>query len=333
MSRGDTLLEVVKKKDIDNINDSTKYINISIENINNDISDYFIINGCNYYYSDIYCKRLGYVYVDYEIFKSAEEKIDNIIYMMVSAFTTLEKVRYIYISLGKILMEDAIIFANSYSNNLWGSVDKRYATSYTTAKVFTYVLKKIGINSEVALKAEDKYINKVYIDDTFIITDLFSDLFNIQAGFKLMHFDKYSENIEFDKKISYIGDNYNDYYIEKDVSLLDYNSDDFVYKVLLLIQKYINITCVGSIELRKICEYIFDKYAPSIKVNIDNLFINDKLKQTFMIVGYDKFLYGFSYKKNTFIKIDSDIITDGIKNNKIGLYNEESFILNKELVV
>lgn len=54
--------------------------------------------------------------------------------------------------------------------------------------------------------------NKIYINNTYIIVNLFEDIANIKAGFSTEHFDKYNNNIELDKKIKYINDNYTEYF-------------------------------------------------------------------------------------------------------------------------
>ena len=60
--------------------------------------------------------------------------------------------------------------------------------------------------------------NKIYINNTYIIVNLFEDIANIKAGLSTEHFDKYNNNIELDKKIKYIWE-YTEYYNERDDKL------------------------------------------------------------------------------------------------------------------
>ena len=46
--------------------------------------------------------------------------------------------------------------------------------------------------------------NKIYVDDSFLIVDLYNDLYNIQGGFSTKYFDKYNDNKDIDRKIFYI---------------------------------------------------------------------------------------------------------------------------------
>ena len=63
--------------------------------------------------------------------------------------------------------------------------------------------------------------NKIYINNTYIIVNLFEDIANIKAGFSTEHFDKYNNNIELDKKIKYINDNYTEYFLDKELKYIN----------------------------------------------------------------------------------------------------------------
>ena len=66
-------------KDIENITDNTKYINLSINNVDVNVIDYFFLHGQNYMYTDTIDNKNGFIYANYDMFKSGEAIIDNIL--------------------------------------------------------------------------------------------------------------------------------------------------------------------------------------------------------------------------------------------------------------
>ena len=66
-------------KDIENITDNTKYINLSINNVDVNVIDYFLLHGQNYMYTDTIDNKNGFIYANYDMFKSGEAIIDNIL--------------------------------------------------------------------------------------------------------------------------------------------------------------------------------------------------------------------------------------------------------------
>lgn len=341
------IINIKTKEDIKKISSNTKYINISIDNINTEVIDYFLLNGKDYSYSDAINDRNGFVYVDYEMFKLGEKIIDNIIDSMPNNLTKLEKVRYIYISLGKIINSDinAIESKNetisfnkiSVINNIWGALSKSKVCDSVTSKIFMYVCTRIGIKCElVSSSIKGSIANKVYIDDTILIVDLFNDIHNIQGGFSTRYFDKYNDNREIDVKLEYIKDEYMDFYVSTVFDEIKQTNDDILYQILSLTNKIININYIGPYELFKIYRNIFDKYLPNYNIKINNLFIRNNFdnKEHFIIFNYKNSYYSFNYNKKCFVNIDMDILYDNIKKNRIGIYNEEDFpIIEKRLVL
>lgn len=332
------IVNIKSIKDVDKITSDTKYINISIDSVNNDVIDYFLLNGKDYSYSDTINDRNGFIYADYDMFKLGENIINDIIDNMPLNLNKLEIVRYIYISLGKILYSDintmsdkneTISFSKiSTINNIWGAMSKRVVNSAVTSKIFMYVCYRMGIKCElISSSIKGNIACKVYLDDSFLIVDLFNDLYNIQGGFCTKYFDKYNDNKDMDKKISYIKDEHIDYYIDKVLKDFDYTKEDTLYEILSLTSKVININNIGPYELFKIYRNIFDKYTPNYDIKINNLFVYSGLeaKEHFIIFSYNDKYYSFNYNKKCFVNVDKNVLYDNIKNNRIGIYDDEDF--------
>jgi len=347
MSSADVIISIKTIKDIEKITKNTKYINLSIDNVDMEVIDYFLLNGQKYSYSDIIDNKNGFTYVNYEIFKESEKIIDSIIDNMPTSLSDLEKIRYIYIKLGKLVNMDInalsdknenIVLENINSvNNIWESLLNRKVTDVTLSKILMYLCSRIGIESELISNNINGHIaNKISLGESFLIVDLANDIHNIQGKFSTKSFDKYNDNINIDKKVSYIKDNYMDYYIDQELKKIDYTSDNIIYEILVLTQNILSINNIGTVELSKIYKMIFDKYCPNYNININNLFINSNknIKNHFIIISYNNKYYSFNYNKGNFITLDCNIILDSIKNNKIGLYNgEELNIKEKGLVL
>ena len=52
MNSTDVIVSINSMKDIENITDNTKYINLSINNVDVNVIDYFLLHGQNYMYTD-----------------------------------------------------------------------------------------------------------------------------------------------------------------------------------------------------------------------------------------------------------------------------------------
>lgn len=346
MNSGDIIVNVKSIKDIENINQNTKYINLAIDDVNTEVIDYFLLNGSEYSYSDSITGRNGFIYSSYDMFKYGESIIANITINMPNNLSELEKVRYIYISLGKILSSDInlmndkneIISFNRISiiNNIWGAISKCKVNDVIISKIFMYVCSRVGIKSElVSSSIKGNIVNKVYIDDSYLILDLYSDIYNIQGGFSTEYFDKYNDDKDIDKKIGYIKEEYMNYYIDMMFKDFDYKGEDMLYQMLININSVININNIGTYELYKICEDVFHKYAKNIDVKINNLYVYNGLdvKDHFVVFSNGDSYYSFNYNKGMFISVDKNILSDNIKCNKIGVYDDEEFVIREKGVV
>lgn len=124
------ILNIHDKEDIKKITSDTKYVNVSINNVNMDIINYFLENGANYSYSDSIDNKNGFIYVDYDMFKEGESILNSIIDNMPNNLSEIEKIRYLYISLGKMVgfdinvapSKNEVISLNTitYLNSVWG---------------------------------------------------------------------------------------------------------------------------------------------------------------------------------------------------------------------
>ena len=284
MNTDNIIVNIKNIEDIEKISNVTKYINISIDNINNDVINYFLLNGKNYLYSDTINNNNGFIYSNYDMFKNGENIINTIICNVPNDLSDIEKIRYVYIYLGKILCSDINIMDDkneiisfdkvSTASNIWSSLSSRKVSDIVVSKIFMYVCFRLGFKSElISSSIRGNIANKVYVNDTFVIVDLFSDLYNIHAGFSTKYFDKYNDNKDIDKKILYIKDEYMEFYIDNKLKNLDYTKENVVEEVLSVTSNLINVNNIGTYELSNIYKYIFDKYVPNYDIRINNLFI------------------------------------------------------------
>lgn len=347
MNSRDVIVNIKSMKDIDKISENTKYINVSIDDVNIEVIDYLLLNGNRYSYSDIIGEKNGFIYASYDMFKYSEGVITSIIDSMPSGLNKIEMIRYIYIALGKILCVDintmdskneTISFNNiSIINNIWGAISRRKVGDAVVSKIFMYLCSRIGVKCElVSSNIKGNIANKVYFDDSFLIVDLFSDIHNIQGGFVTKYFDKYNDNKDIDKKIAYIKDEYMDYYVDMVLKKLDYTKENILYEVLSLTSTVLNINNIGPYELFKIYKNIFDEYIQNYDIKINNLFVYSgiDIKDHFTLFSYNNKHYSFNYNRGCFISMDKNILRDNIKNRRIGIYDDEDFdIVEKGMVL
>lgn len=346
MNNSDIVVTIRNMKDIDNITNNTKYINLSIDSISCDVIDYFLLYGKDYSYSDTINGKNGFIYASFDMFKDSEYIINSIIDNMPNNLNEIEKIRYIYISLGKILCSDINIMDDknemvsfnkiSTINNIWGALSKRKVVDASVSKIFMYICFRLGIKCElVSASIKGNIANKVYINNSFLIVDLFNDLHYIQSGSATRYFDKYNDDKVIDKKILYIKDEYTDICIDRALKNIDYTNENVVEEILNITSGILNINNIGTYELYKIYRSIFDKYAPNYDVRINNLFISNSLdmKEHFALFSYNDNYYSYNYSRGTFISMDYNVLYDNIKNNRIGIYDDEDFELREKRVV
>ena len=92
-----SIVSINKGEDITKITKETKYINISIDKVESNINNYFLVNGIDYSYSENINSKDGFIYADYNMFKKGELLIDSIIKSIPNYLSDVEKIRYIYI--------------------------------------------------------------------------------------------------------------------------------------------------------------------------------------------------------------------------------------------
>ena len=341
----DIIVNIKDMKDIGKITKDTKYINLAIDNVDSDVIDYFLLNGKNYSYSDMINDRNGFIYADFEMFKYGESIIDNIMDSMPLNLSKLEIVRYIYVSLGRRLCVDIntmddkneiISFSKiSTVNNIWGALSKEKVNDSVISKIFMYICSRIGIKCElISSSIKGSVANKVYLDDSFLVVDLFNDIYNIQGGFTTKYFDKFNDNKSLDKRVGYIKDEYMNYYVDMVFKNFDYTSEKMLYDILDMTSKVININSVGPYELSKIYRDIFDKYASNYDIKINNLFVCEPLevKEHFVLFSFSDEHYSFNYNRGCFVRVDEDMLGDNIRNNRIGVYDNEDFEVGKKMM-
>ena len=111
------------------------------------------------------------------------------------------------------------------------------------------------------------------------------------------HFATYNDDYDLDHKIKYIKNKYNDYYLDKALRNIDYTKEDCVKLILLKTESILNLDIIKPSELSLIYKYIFDKYCPNYDIKINNLYLNNKNKQHFIMISYHDYHYSYNYYK------------------------------------
>ena len=316
-------------------NKNIKYLNIDVMNPDLEIIYYLIDHGQNYSYSDLIEDKKGYIYVSHEIFKQSMMFILDIINNIPSTLNELEIARYLYITIGKNLGYDINILPDknetfslkniSIINNIWGSLTNTKGTNISFCKLYLYLCRIMNIECKIITTSQTGYQKNILtIDNTNITVDITQDIPYIQAGFKTNNFPGYNDNLEIDKKISYIKENYNEIIIENNLKHLDYTKNDIFQTILLKTQEIIKAETIKPIELGMIYDIIFTKYYPNQQITINNLYIkNISTKEHFILITHNEKHYSYNYTKNSFVEIPKEEITKNMENKKIGTYLNE----------
>ena len=327
-----TSMEDIKKLEK---NPNIKYLNIDILNPDLEVIYYLIDHGKNYSYSDLIDNKKGYIYVPHNIFKQAQLFILDIINHIPASLTEIEIARYLYITIGKNIGYDINVLPDknetfslkniSIINNIWGSINSTKGTNISFSKLYLYLCRLMNIDCQLITVGQLGYQkNTLTINSTNITVDITQDIPYIQAGFKTANFPGYNDNLEIDKKIAYIKDNYNELIIENDLKNLDYSNNDIFQTILFKTSQIIKAECLRPIELGLIFSQIFSKYCPNNDIIISNLYIyNTDCKEHFILISHNQKYYSFNYPKNCFVEIPKEELIKNIEAKKIGTYLNE----------
>ncbi len=338
-------------EDIDKLkkSDSVKYVNLDISNPNMEVIYYLLENGEKYSYSDMLDGKKGYIYVSFDIFKESELLILDIIKGIPTNLNKIEIAKYLYITLGKIIGYDINILPDKNEtfnlqnintiNNMWGSLYNLKGTNVSFTKIYAYLCHIMGIDCNLIATSNSGYLKNILtIDNKSIITDITQDIPFIQGSFKTRYFLGYNDNIELDKKIKYIKDNYSEYKIENALKSINYDEKNTIKEILLKTQNIIGASDIKPIELGIIYDLIFQKYCPNYEISINNLFINDIYhhKEHFILISNNNNYYSYNYNRASFVELSYDEIIKNIEDNKIGVYLNEkipSISISKEKAI
>ena len=319
-------------KDIDITND-TKYVTIDITNVDNTTLSYLKKYGKNCLFTDRIGDKRGFVYVDYDTFFKSQSIIDDIIAKIPHNLTELEVSRYLYISLGKIVGYDInsdeekigfLSFNNiSLVNNIWNALLIGKVSNVSLAKLYLYLCSLCNIKCEIIKTSNDYLANRVMIGNNKMVLNLANDLFYIQSGFPTVSFSSYNNDLNLDIKVGYVRKCYNDSLINNVLSNLDYFADNIIEMILFKTQKILDIGKIKSFELGLIYKYIFSRYCANYDIIINNLYVNGRDREHFILISFSNKHYSYNYKKNTFTLVSGENLILSIHNNEIGLYENE----------
>lgn len=306
-------------KDMDK---SVKYVTLDIKSVNSDVVSYFVNNENDYFYSDRIDNKRGYVYVDYATFVKGQEIINNIINGANKRFSKFELARYLYVSLGKTVGMDKVkFFSLNGVGNVWGSLASGRVNNIVLCKIYMYLCSYFDITCDIITNNETgSYVNWLNIDGNSFVVDLYSDLYLIQAGFDTKGFGSYNEDMDLDKKIGY---KHNDKIIDRIMSSIDIMDENMVMDILIKSEKIFDIDNIKSFELGEIYKYLFNRYCPNYDVVVNNLFINNKDHEHFILISYGDKHYCYNYDKSHFAIIDNDNLINNLEAFKIGIYDGE----------
>lgn len=317
-------------------NENAKYINLNITEPNMEVIYYLLENGQEYSYSDMLDEKNGYIYVSFDIFKESELIILDIIESIPTNLNKLEIARYLYTTLGKIMGYDINILPDKNEtfnlnlintiNNIWGSLYNLKGTNVSFTKIYLYLCRIMKIDCKLMTTSNVGYFKNILnIDGKNIITDITQDIPYIQGSFKTQYFLGYNDNLDFDKKVKYVKDDYSDKKIEQALKNINYNNEHIIKEILLKTQSIISANNIKPIELGIIYDLIFQKYCPNFNISINNLFINNtyNTKEHFILISCNNKYYSYNYNKSSFVELSYDEIMKNIEDKKIGIYLNE----------
>ena len=336
------IMNITSMNDIEKLKQipTIKYINLDIVNPNLEVIYYLIDHGQNYSYAEKLENQTGYIYVPHEIFKQSQLFLLDIINSLPPNLNELEIARYLYITIGKNIGYDINILPDKNEtlnfqtintiNNLWGSLSQNKGTNHSFCKIYLYLCRVMNIDCKLITVSKQGYLkNLLTIENRNIIVDITQDIPYIQANFKTRNFIGYNDDLELDKKISYIKDDYSETKIKVALRNLDYSKKDIFRSILFLTQEIIHADSLKPIELGMIYDHIFSQYCPDFDISINNLYINaiPNQKSHFILISYDSKYYSYNYTRNSFVEISYEEIQQNIDDQKIGVYLNEKLPL------
>ena len=331
----EVICKVKNKNDLSRFGDDTSYVELSLSEPDYEVIGSLLAKDNSNYYTD----DGGYVYVDYNTFKEGQEFINDLILKIDSDFSLLEKARYLYIQLGKIMgidinaceekNEDYRYLDYNILDNIWGSICYRKANNCSLAKLYMYLCSLVGVRCELVGSSRG-YINRVYWENNSFCVDLYNDIMYIQGGFETKYFGSYNNDLNLDKKISYIRDNYSNSYLRTLFREFGGLNKDIFRWLLIRSQGIFNIGNICSYELFRIYKYVFDTYLVNSEIKISNLYINSisNEKEHFVLFNYKDRYFSYNYTVHSFVEISIDDIRKNINAKKIGIYQGEEFSIN-----
>ena len=255
---------------------------------------------------------------------------------MPSNLNMLEKLRYIYIQLGKIMSydiniilekNDTFIFNNLGNiNNLWGALSVGKMTNISIVKIFKYLCILLNIDCEIIAINDYGYLcNKVTINNQVIILDLLKDVPYIQSGFSTMYFSNYNDDLELDRKIGYVHDTYKNEILDNEIRKYIKIGNFDLENMLLIVQQILNVDNIRPIELGIILNEILRKHYPNEDIVINNLYINDMYnnKEHFLLITGNNKHYSYNYRKKSFVEVSKQELINNLNSKKIGIYLDE----------
>ena len=328
------IYDIVNLSDCKKLDNKVKYVTIDVINVDVDVISYLVNNGSSFLYTDRINDKRGYVYVDYATFVKGQSVIDVIVDGVPKGLSKLEIARYLYIKLGKSVGYDIDIAMDKNEffslnniknvNNIWSCLANGKVSGVTLAKIYLYLCSIFDIECEIVYNNENGFCyNKIVIDENTYIVCLGRDIALIQAGFETKCFASFNNEKDIDKKVGYIKREYNDFLIDKILSSINYLSENVVYDILDKTQKILCVDTIKPVELSIIYSFIFNKYCPNYDIRINNLFVNDKNHEHFILFTYGDKHYSYNYGLKKFVLVDNDNLINNLDNNKVGLYCDE----------
>lgn len=317
--------------------DGVKYVLLDIGKPDFGVIDYFLRYGENYLYSYCYGDSSGYVYVDYETFKKGQESILKIVLGIDSNYSDLYKARYLYTRLGKIVGKNidcmspyAVVYQFDKTlecSNIWGAISSTYVNDVSLSKLYLYLCSLVGVTCSL-VERDGRFFNKIILGNREVLVDLYQDLYCIQGGLETKWFGDYNHNIEMDRKIGYIRDNYSDFYIQDYIqSHSSLVADEvFLGDFLLYTQKVLGISSFSSFEIFEVYQNLFLRYCSNFNFGVDNLFVkmDDGSREHLVVISGGEECYCYNYVDGSFVLILKEQLDSYFNDGKIGRYNQES---------